>query len=104
MPENNLVIGWADTVTILKIRDDDGVKKGEVHHIFHVSMFICGISYIPESGIDNMELFLVGLQLEGEDFDDCAVRLFEKIHFCSCHTIIFSVSYFHCDNIDRIGK
>ncbi|CCD65714.1 Vacuolar protein sorting-associated protein 41 homolog [Caenorhabditis elegans] len=72
MPENNLVIGWADTVTILKIRDDDGVKKGEVHHIFHVSMFICGISYIPESGIDNMELFLVGLQLEGEDFDDCA--------------------------------
>ncbi|CAL2050082.1 unnamed protein product [Caenorhabditis brenneri] len=72
MPDNNLVIGWADTVTILKIRDDHGVRRGEVHHIFHVSMFICGISYIPESIGKHMELFLVGLQLEGEDFDDCA--------------------------------
>ncbi|EFO82735.1 CRE-VPS-41 protein [Caenorhabditis remanei] len=93
MPENNLVIGWADTVTILKIRDDGGVRKGEVHHIFHVSMFICGISYIPENGIENVELFLVGLQLEGEDFDDCAsvistVTTLTAMESTACTTVL----------------
>ncbi|ULT82386.1 hypothetical protein L3Y34_011977 [Caenorhabditis briggsae] len=71
MSENTLVIGWADTVTVLKIKGNEGMRKGEIHHIFHVSMFISGISYLPKNGSD-YELFLVGLQMEGEDFDDCA--------------------------------
>ncbi|CAI2357086.1 unnamed protein product [Caenorhabditis sp. 36 PRJEB53466] len=72
MADSNLIIGWADTVTFLRIRDTDGVRRGEIHHIFHVSMFVCGMSYIPNTGVENVELFLIGLQLEGEDFDDCA--------------------------------
>uniref|UniRef100_A0A1I7T796 Vacuolar protein sorting-associated protein 41 homolog n=1 Tax=Caenorhabditis tropicalis TaxID=1561998 RepID=A0A1I7T796_9PELO len=72
MPENTLVIGWAETVTILKIKGEEGSRRGEVHHIFHVSMFISGMSYIPDGGNENVELFLIGLQLEGEDFDDTA--------------------------------
>uniref|UniRef100_A0A8R1IQ21 Vacuolar protein sorting-associated protein 41 homolog n=1 Tax=Caenorhabditis japonica TaxID=281687 RepID=A0A8R1IQ21_CAEJA len=79
MPDNVLVIGWADTVTVIKIKDVDGVRRGEVHYIFHVSMFVCGISYIPESGTENTELFLIGLQMEGEDCMDDSMSVMSTV-------------------------
>ncbi|CAI5454571.1 unnamed protein product [Caenorhabditis angaria] len=72
LPDKSLVIGWADTITIVRIVTTDDSRRGEIHNMWHLKMFVSGLSYIIDTSTDVVELVVTGLKLEDEEFDDGA--------------------------------
>ncbi|CAD6185573.1 unnamed protein product [Caenorhabditis auriculariae] len=72
LPNDSLAIGWADTVTVVAVVNVDGQERGEVHRMWHLSLFVSGISYTLDERNNCNEFFIVGLRSENDEFDDAA--------------------------------
>ncbi|CAB3400575.1 unnamed protein product [Caenorhabditis bovis] len=68
LPNKMLLVGWADTITTLKIGD----RRGEVHNCFHVPLFVSGVTYTHNRSTSVFEIFITGLEIAGDELDDAA--------------------------------